>query len=370
MTHIRIKRVSEGVFFKIKTIGKKLPVVSFIYGHPSNTPYNAGSFTFTSTSQKPIVWENGSRNYYRTSEIPNGIPFGIKVSGVSLAYGPACSDAFLEYTLDNFLRIGTRGTLYSSIQYFVIAYIEGETDAVETPIFRIEDDAEYRAYKTPDNHYFILDENYVSAKWIEESELAEYGYSTTKTAETVTAYLSTNKSPINITMSYYYPVYDDTGTQINIKPEKSYLPKKYILSDESEVEIPSADATKTYFDMTSNQSPALSVYHTLTNNINNVVNLVYEIRPANLITAWVSEDKTSQTVGPWSVQFLYDENGNRISLPQGLCVVAYYYVNGEKIYNNNIYVRMSDSGGRLRVGAKADIVIEKVEYSVQPVPTM
>lgn len=178
MAHFKIKRVSEGNFFKVKTIGEKLPTVSFIYGHPSNTPYNAGSFSFTSTAQKPIVWENGSRNYYRTSEIPNGIPFGIKQSGISLAYGPACSDAFLEYTLDNFLRIGTSGTLYANIQYFVIAYIEGETDAVEAPIFRITDDAEYRAYKTGDNKYFILDENYVSAKWIKESELATYGYHT------------------------------------------------------------------------------------------------------------------------------------------------------------------------------------------------
>lgn len=178
MSYFKIKYTDEGAYFKIKNIGEKFPAVNFIYGHPSNTPYNAGAFTFTSTAQKPIVWENGSRNYYRTYEIPNGIPFGIKVSGVSLAYGPACSDTFLEYTLDNFLRIGTTETLYENVQYFVIAYIEGETDAVETPIYRISDGAQYRAYKTTDGHYFILDENYVSAKWIKESELATYGYRT------------------------------------------------------------------------------------------------------------------------------------------------------------------------------------------------
>lgn len=176
MTHFKIKRVTEGNFFKVKTIGEKLPTVSFIYGHPSVTPYSSGAFTFTSITQKPIVWENGSRNYYRPSEIPNGVPFGIKVSGVSLAYGPSCSDAFLEYTIDNFLRIGTKETLYANVQYFVISYIDGETDAVEVAIYRLSDDAQYRAYKTPDNHYFILDENYVSAKWIEENELATYGY--------------------------------------------------------------------------------------------------------------------------------------------------------------------------------------------------
>lgn len=178
MTHLNIKRVSEGKFFKVKTIGDKLPTVYFAYGHPSLVPYNAGSFTFTSTAQKPIVWENGSRNYYRTFEIPNGVPFGIKVSGVSLAYGPACSDAFLEYTLDNFLRIGTAETLYENVQYFVISYILDETDAVEVPIYKISDDAQYRAYKTSDNYYFILDENYVSAKWISENDLATYGYHT------------------------------------------------------------------------------------------------------------------------------------------------------------------------------------------------
>lgn len=178
MSYFKIKYTDEGPYFKIKNIGKKFPTVYFAYGHPSLVPYDAGPFTFTSTVQKPIVWENGSRNYYRTYEIPNGVPFGIKVSDVSLAYGPACSDAFLEYTLDNFLRIGTTETLYANVQYFVIAYIEGETDAIETPIYRISDDSQYRAYKTTDNHYFILDENYVSAKWIKESELATYGYRT------------------------------------------------------------------------------------------------------------------------------------------------------------------------------------------------
>lgn len=178
MSYFKIKYTDEGPYFKIKNIGEKFPAVNFIYGHPSLVPYNAGDFTFTSTIQKPIVWENGSRNYYRTFEIPNGVPFGIKVSSASLAYGPACSDAFLEYTLDNFLRIGTTETLYANIQYFVIAYIEGETDAVETPIYRISDDSQYRAYKTTDNHYFILDDNYISSKWIKESELATYGYRT------------------------------------------------------------------------------------------------------------------------------------------------------------------------------------------------
>ena len=187
--------------------------------------------------------------------------------------------------------------------------------------------------------------------------------------EVLEAYFSSNKSPVDITYSSYKFIFDGTGTSLKIEPEKSYLPKKYILSDESEIVIPSADATKTYFYLTSNQDPGLSIYHTVTTTINNLVRLVYETRPATLITAWVSADKTAQTVGPWSPQFLYDEDGNRIIRPDGLIVVAYYYVNGEKIYNNDLYVRMSDYDHRLRISAKADIVIEKIEYNVQPVPT-
>lgn len=49
-------------------------------------------------------------------------------------------------------------------------------DAIETSIYRTSDDSQYHAYKTTDNRYFILDEDYVSAKWIKESELATYGY--------------------------------------------------------------------------------------------------------------------------------------------------------------------------------------------------
>lgn len=177
MTHFKIKRVAEGVFFKIKTIGEKMPAVCFALGHPSRTPYSTAPYTFTNTEwhDAPILWENGVRNAFKGVDFPHGIIFGIKQSGESIAYGEACKDMIMDYVSDGFLRCQTTETLYSSVQYFVIAYIEGETDAVEIPIFRNIDDAQYRAYKL-DTNYFILDENYVSAKWITENELSTYGY--------------------------------------------------------------------------------------------------------------------------------------------------------------------------------------------------
>ena len=180
MSYFKIKYTDEGPYFKIKSIGAKLPPVYFAYGHPSRTPYDAGAYTFTQVGRldAPILWENGVRNAYKCRDFPNGIIFGIKQSGISLAYGPACKDMIVDYISDGFLRCQTTETLYQNVQYFVFAYITDETDAVETPIYRISDDSQYRAYKTTDNHYFILDENYVSAKWIKDSELATYGYRT------------------------------------------------------------------------------------------------------------------------------------------------------------------------------------------------
>lgn len=191
-----------------------------------------------------------------------------------------------------------------------------------------------------------------------------------KRSETFIAYFSSNKSPINLEYSTYYSLYDETGSKLILEPEKSYLPTKYTLSDESEIEIPSTDATKTYFALTSNQNPELSIFHTSTTPLKGVASLVYEVQEAQLLTAWVSDDRSAQTVGPWSTRYLYDESGSQFPIPQGSSVVAYYYVNGEKIYNHDLFVRMSDSGGKLMIGAKADILIEKVEFNVQPVPTM
>lgn len=177
MSYFRVKHVTEGPYFKIKNIGEKFPTVDFVYAHPSRTPYNAGAYTFTQAGRldAPILWENGVRNAYRGVDFPHGVIFGIKQSGSSLAYGEACKDMIVDYVSDGFLRCQTTETLYANVQYFVLAYITDETDAVEVPIYRIADNAQYRAY-TLNGNYFILDENYVSAKWIKESELATYGY--------------------------------------------------------------------------------------------------------------------------------------------------------------------------------------------------
>lgn len=152
------------------------PTILFVLVHPSNTPYNAGVFNFTSTAQAPILWKIDERVAYKGADFPNGVIFGIKVSGIPLAFGPDCQDMMVDYVSDNFLRAKTTGTLYTNIYHFVMAYYTEEASAVEVPIWRISDDAQFRAYTTPDNYYFILDENYESATWIPEADLAQYGY--------------------------------------------------------------------------------------------------------------------------------------------------------------------------------------------------
>lgn len=152
------------------------PTILFILVHPSNTPYNAGVFTFTSTAQAPILWKVDERLYYLGADFPNGVIFGIKQSSIALAFGPACSDMLVNYSLDSFLRCQTSATLYANVQYFVLAYYTDQAAATVVTVWRSSDDAQFRAYTTPDNYYFILDENYETNTWISESELAKRGY--------------------------------------------------------------------------------------------------------------------------------------------------------------------------------------------------
>ena len=152
------------------------PTILFILVHPSNTPYSAGAFTFTSTTQAPILWKVDDRVAYKGVDFPNGVIFGIQVSGAPLAFGDSCQDMFVNYSLDGFLRGSTTGTLYANVQYFVLAYYTEEANAVEVPIWRMSDNMQYRAYTTPDNYYFILDEDYETNTWIPEDSLAHYGY--------------------------------------------------------------------------------------------------------------------------------------------------------------------------------------------------
>lgn len=152
------------------------PTILFIPVHPSNTPYNAGVFTFTSTAQAPILWKVDERLYYLGADFPNGVIFGIKQSSIALAFGPACSDMLVNYSLDSFLRCQTSATLYANVQYFVLAYYTDQAAATVVTVWRSSDDAQFRAYTTPDNYYFILDENYETNTWIPESELQPHGY--------------------------------------------------------------------------------------------------------------------------------------------------------------------------------------------------
>lgn len=154
------------------------PTILFVLVHPSRTPYNAGAYTFTQAgrSDAPILWKIDERLAYKGVDFPNGVIFGIKQSNTTLAFGDACKDMIVDYVSDGFLRCQTTDTLYANVQYFVFAYYTEEANAVEVPIWRISDDAQFRAYTTPDNYYFILDENYESASWIPEADLAQYGY--------------------------------------------------------------------------------------------------------------------------------------------------------------------------------------------------
>lgn len=154
------------------------PTILFILAHPSRTPYNAGAYTFTRADSwdAPILWKIDDRVAYKGVDFPNGVIFGIKQSGTSLAFGDACKDMIVDYVSDGFLRCQTTNTLYANVQYFVFAYYTEEANAVEVPIRRSSDDAQFRAYTTPDNYYFILDETYETNTWIPESELQPHGY--------------------------------------------------------------------------------------------------------------------------------------------------------------------------------------------------
>jgi hypothetical protein len=154
------------------------PTILFVLIHPSRTPYNAGAYTFTQAgrSDAPILWKIDERVAYKGVDFPNGVIFGIKQSSASLAFGEACKDMIVNYVSDGFLRCQTTNTLYANVQYFAFAYYTEDANAVEVPIRRISDDAQFRAYTTPDNYYFILDENYETNTWIPESELQPHGY--------------------------------------------------------------------------------------------------------------------------------------------------------------------------------------------------
>ena len=222
------------------------------------------------------------------------------------------------------------------------------TDSIESNAI-----SAYREYT--DNVLSILDSNYVPSH--------------PQAGEILTAYFSAKQTPINITKSYYYYLYEPSGSRLMIEQEYEYIPLKYILSDGSEILIPSEYATKAYLCTTSNQgsgsSMSMSIYHTYSSDINNIVSLAYEKRPANLITAWLSNDKTPIAVNQYP-KYLYDKDGNRIAAPSSYQVVAYYYVNGERIYNGDRFVTISVSDNHLAIGAKSSTTIEKVEYVISP----
>ena len=171
----------------------------------------------------------------------------------------------------------------------------------------------------------------------------------------------------------YSSMYDPSGTRLSLEPEYEYKLEKFVTEEGLEM-TPESMGTVLYswnFSLTSNSSFQLSLYHGM-NGWWGARYVVYSKTKATLRTAYLNADKTPQTVGPWSIKYLYDDNGNQINAGAAQMVdhVAYYYINGERFYNvnasGNPIVRMTTSGNKLQIGASSNIVIDKVEFSTQP----
>ena len=193
--------------------------------------------------------------------------------------------------------------------------------------------------------------------------------------EVIEVYFSTNKSSVTIYGNGNKAIYDVRSNDdytCKIDPLYEYTP--LCINSETDYPIPSQTVFKSYIFLNSNSESAISVWFSVDNSISGT-SLIISKKRANLITAWLSEDKTPQVIGPWTAKYLYDSDGNYIYPPKGLpdtnsIAVAYYYVNGERIYNlyNDAFtVRISSYGGVLRAGAKSDITVDKIEFSIQPV---
>lgn len=167
----------------------------------------------------------------------------------------------------------------------------------------------------------------------------------------------------------WYGLYDAEGKTILLKPECEYTLLKFIAADGYEYNPNESTFfyPQFHFGYTSNSEYILYLYLKV-NVSRGFRQVVYRETPATLYTGYLTADKTPGVAGPWSIAIIYDENGVQVpygsSYPQ--IAVAYYYVNGERIYNGDAKVRVTDYGGSLAIGAQTDITIEKIEYSIQP----
>jgi hypothetical protein len=169
-------------------------------------------------------------------------------------------------------------------------------------------------------------------------------------------------------------LYDETGTRLKLEPGYAYTLLRYVFYSGEQAAVPNSLIDRTYFEMTSNSSYSLSVYnHVASASYYN--SLVYSKRKAELVNAYVSANKEPVTIGPFHVVYLYNGNGDQISIgttdAQVRTHVAYYWENGERKLNINEsgepIIRITNSSGKFQVGGKIDVVVEKIEFAQQPI---
>ena len=192
------------------------------------------------------------------------------------------------------------------------------------------------------------------------------------------AYFTTNgsaeTSSKTISSSGYTALYDATGVRLRQQPEMLYTPIKYLQRNGSggyiDAVLPNILIDRCFMCSTSSRSNELSIYNHVAVSSSYAV-LVYTKSRATLHTAYLNADKTPKTIYTDSVWRLFDEEGQNIPAHGGqLDKVAYYYVNGERLYNVNEsgdpIIIMAISGGKLNIRVDSSITIEKLEFSTQP----
>ena len=188
-------------------------------------------------------------------------------------------------------------------------------------------------------------------------------------------YFSPSKSPVNFTGIGDHYVYGGDGSTFRLDPQFEYTPKNYVLSDDTTITIPSTLARKVYFRYGQGETffdSWLMLYHYVYYVLNSVVSIHYEKNPAILYTAWVNSDKSSKTIDTNMSVYLYDEDGNQISIPTESykrAVIVFYYngdVKNSNFNGNSVKIRIIDNN-TFRIRTSETLTIDKVEYSIQPV---
>ena len=167
----------------------------------------------------------------------------------------------------------------------------------------------------------------------------------------------------------YKRMYSESGEGIPFRPEIEYTLVRYVKKTGEDVEpgTESSGISNWYFGLASNQTFQLYLYLKPERTVSYGA-VVYREAPATLHTAYLSADKSPKTVTTGKVEYLYDVDGNKIPYPEAnnIVNVAYYYANGERIYNDDVKIRMTKYSRMLAVGVASAITIDRIEYSIQP----